>query len=152
MTLERVSHGRLFDQLRDVATAVQFSAVRAVGEAVDAGTEAARGTTLFHDQSGALRRSIVGRKNGDSGFIRAGSARVGYARNVEDGTPAHPIVARNAQTLRFVQNGRVVFRRAVFHPGTAPRPFMYEARRVAEKVFAYGLELHVGEAIKKYSR
>jgi hypothetical protein len=51
---------------------------------------------------------------------------------LEKGTRPHPIYARGGGFLRFVSNGAVVFRRMVNHPGTAPRPFMREARDLAE--------------------
>ena len=45
------------------------------------------------------------------------------------GTPAHVINPRFKKVLRFVPRGGngFVFARRVFHPGTAPDPFLYDA-------------------------
>lgn len=40
------------------------------------------------------------------------------------GSRAHPIVARRAPVLRFVQNGRVRYAKRVFHPGTKPNRYL----------------------------
>jgi hypothetical protein len=50
---------------------------------------------------------------------------VDYAEVVVQGSRAHPIVATNAQALRFYwpKKGAVVFFRRVNHPGTTPNPF-----------------------------
>jgi hypothetical protein len=52
---------------------------------------------------------------------------VEYAAYVNDGTRRHPIRAKNAKALRFRVNGRVVYAKAVMHPGTKPRPFLDRA-------------------------
>lgn len=57
------------------------------------------------------------------------STDVEYATMVHDGTRPHEIRPKNAQVLRFVMNGRVVFARVVHHPGTRARPFIERAVR-----------------------
>lgn len=57
------------------------------------------------------------------------STDVEYASFVHDGTRPHVIRPRNAQVLRFVVDGRVVFARVVHHPGTRARPFIDRAVR-----------------------
>jgi hypothetical protein len=54
---------------------------------------------------------------------------VEYAPYVNDGTGPHIIRPRNAQALRFVVDGRVVFARVVHHPGTRAQPFLDRALR-----------------------
>lgn len=57
------------------------------------------------------------------------SVGVNYAEMVHDGTRPHIIRPRNAQALRFMVGGRVVYARVVHHPGTRPRPFLDRAIR-----------------------
>lgn len=47
-----------------------------------------------------------------------------YLGYILQGTPPHIIAARNAKALRFIQDGVVIFRTLVRHPGTAPNNFM----------------------------
>lgn len=54
---------------------------------------------------------------------------VDYAGFVNDGTRPHVIRPKNAQVLRFVVGGQVVFARVVHHPGTRAQPFMDRAVR-----------------------
>lgn len=118
-------------------------ALRAVVQATAADAKA---TTLFRDQTGATRESIRGevKEPGRTGFVVAGGA----SRFLENGTPPHEIAARNAQALRFVMNGQVVFRQVVHHPGTAERPFMQQARDRGEMYAAYAFEEFVDFAIR----
>lgn len=70
------------------------------------------------------------------------TADVEYAKMVHDGTPAHwirPKPSRQGKPkvrggkkptyLRFMVNGRWVYAREVWHPGTRPRPFLDRALR-----------------------
>lgn len=45
------------------------------------------------------------------------STNSGYGKSVNDGWPPRVIKARNAKSLRFEINGRVIFRKSVMHPG-----------------------------------
>lgn len=54
---------------------------------------------------------------------------VDYAKAVHDGTRPHVIRPRNAQVLRFVVGGRVVYAKVVHHPGTRARPYLDRALR-----------------------
>ena len=47
-----------------------------------------------------------------------------YAYFVHEGTKPHIIRARQGRTLRFVQNGRVIYATKVNHPGTRPTRFL----------------------------
>lgn len=68
-----------------------------------------------------------------------------YAFSVHDGQPPRRIVARRAKNLVFYWRrvGRVVHRRSVNHPGTAPQPYLVqalltEAPKYGFKVTIYG--------------
>lgn len=54
-----------------------------------------------------------------------------YAAAVHDGSPPHTIRARRRKALRFTAGGETIFVRSVRHPGTAPRPWLFKALRVA---------------------
>jgi len=121
-----------------------------VRDAVKAGEDDARATSLYNDRTGALRRSTVGTQiSSVKGELRAGAK---HARFVENGTPPHVIEAKGGGTLSFVMNGTHVFAKRVNHPGTAERPFMAHAATVAEKTLDYGLELHVDQAISRSNK
>jgi len=113
--------------------------------AVEAAKASAKGTDKFKDRTGETRGSIHGEALGLNGFVQAGGA----ARFLEFGTPPHIIRARNASALRFVQNGRVVFRKWVRHPGTRERPFMREAQAHGEIAAEYRAEEYINYAIAR---
>jgi hypothetical protein len=124
----------------------------AMRDAVKATEASAKGTTLFHDRSGGgvtrpgegTRSSIRGEVVGyQSGFVTAGGA----ARLLDSGTRAH--VIHGNPFLAFQINGSTVVRRLVHHPGTAPRPFMRQARAVGEQVLDYAAAFYIGEAIRR---
>jgi hypothetical protein len=54
-----------------------------------------------------------------------------YAAAVHDGSGPHIIQARKKRALRFTAGGKVVFARAVRHPGAPGRPWLYQAATVA---------------------
>lgn len=96
----------------------------------------AKSSDLYQSHTYNLRKSIRPELlTGYRARVVAGGSSAPYAFFVENGTRAHPIVARRAKVLRFVQNGDTVFRRRVFHPGTKPRPFMQTARDLAVPLF-----------------
>ena len=47
----------------------------------------------------------------------------------ELGTRPHIITASNGRALKFKSHGRVVYARAVMHPGTSPNPYLETALR-----------------------
>lgn len=108
----------------------------------------AKGTKLFNDITGALRKSISSEATGLEGKVIAASK---YARFVEYGTAPHVIEAKSGM-LRFVVAGSTVFARRVNHPGTAERPFMAEAARVGQQTLDYGLEISTDQAIAVFNR
>jgi hypothetical protein len=130
--------------LRNLKAGLHQAAVLTLRAGLAAAESSAKGSTLFHDRSGATRASIhASGVIGLRGFVEARGAML----LLESGTRAHTIRARG-QTLRFVSNGVTIYRRAVRHPGTKSRPVMATARRAAEQAIWYGSELYVGHAIK----
>lgn len=89
-----------------------------------------RAKVLAPVDTGRLRASI-----GPATYSRTWTLRpqatiavgVDYAGYVHDGTRPHTIRPRQAQALRFVVGGRVVYARVVHHPGTRARPFLDRA-------------------------
>jgi len=91
----------------------------------------------FTSRTGELRSSIKTFVVGGITMGYVGSV-VAYARHaamVEYGTKPHVIAARRKKFLRFEVGGNVLFRRAVNHPGTFPRPFMRAAQLKAQPFF-----------------
>jgi hypothetical protein len=60
-------------------------------------------------------------------LIAGGGRKVRYTMFHHDGTPPHRITTRRRKSLRFIQNGHVVFRRSVWHPGTRGTFFLTRA-------------------------
>lgn len=82
--------------------------------------------------TGALRRSLQVGFDGDNTItLTWGDPNVPYAAYVEEGTPAHPIVARAGRVLSFIWHGRRVFFKSVQHPGTQPQPYAAESAAIA---------------------
>lgn len=67
--------------------------------------------------AGTIGSTLVGAGSSVSGHVGSNDR---VARYLEYGTRPHVIRPRNARALRFVSGGRVVFARAVNHPGTRP--------------------------------
>lgn len=75
--------------------------------------------------TGALRSSISHQTTGQSYGIRVRvSATDKKAMMHHEGTRAHFIHPRRAQVLRFKHNGRIVYAKQVWHPGTKPNKFL----------------------------
>lgn len=75
-----------------------------------------------------------------------------YARWVNDGTPEHLIMARNARFLRFEMDGAIHYRRAVMHPGTKPRPFLPQIRAVGTAVLHASLQRRIDDASRAFGK
>jgi hypothetical protein len=135
-------------RMTELRAAIVNGVYRAVRDAVEEGVRHAKSTKLFGDRTGATRESI-----GGTAFMEAGEFHAaGAARFLEWGTPPHLIEAHSARALKFEVAGETLFRRLVHHPGTAPRPFMTEARDHAEKVLDYGLAYYIGFAIDRFNQ
>lgn len=63
--------------------------------------------------------------------VVAGGRAARYAHYEERGTSAHYIRPRRRKALRFMQGGRVVFARRVWHPGTRGSRFLSRALPLA---------------------
>lgn len=143
------THGRLFEQLRDLGAGIHNNIAQAIHVATDATYQDAKGTTLFKDRTGLLRDSIGESADGLTGKVWRG--RKAYFGFVANGTPPHVIEARAGGTLRFVMNGQVMFRKRVNHPGTAPRPFMQHAYDRGAFVLAMVAPQFVDTAIRRFN-
>lgn len=114
-------------ELRRAIRGASMSELRIVGPQV-----VNRAKVLAPVDTGRLRAAI-----GPAQYNRTWTLRprvtipvnVEYAGMVHDGTRPHTIRPRNAQVLRFMVGGRVVYARVVHHPGTRPRPFLDRAVR-----------------------
>lgn len=80
----------------------------------------------FKNQSGDLRRSIVGRvESAERGVV---STDIPYAEYVEYGTRPHTITPKNGKYLAFKgRSGNMVFAKKINHPGSRPYPYMQPA-------------------------
>lgn len=138
MTAPVVDGSKARASLLRLKEAVRAAIGQTLRLAVDEAYESAKGTDLFKDQTGGTRRSIKKRLRGLSGMVSAAGAAV----LLERGTRAH------THTLRFLVGGEVLYRKMVKHPGTAPRPFMTEARRKGQEAVEYGAKYFIGAAIR----
>jgi hypothetical protein len=94
--------------------------VDAGSAAIDAAREAIERATTR--RTGALEDSWhAGWPDRDT---RSVSNFAPHAQWIDEGTKPHRIEARRAKVLAFQFAGGMMFRRAVNHPGTKPRPFV----------------------------
>lgn len=92
--------------------------------------EEAQRTHRFTSRSGQLERAIDVRMIGDkTAEVYIDSDLAPYGPFVHEGTKAHYIFPREKQSLRWVPSGGngFVFAKRVFHRGTQPDQFLYEA-------------------------
>jgi hypothetical protein len=76
-------------------------------------------------KTGALRSSInVVLERTVYGQMMTIGSTLNYALLHHNGSRPHIIKPKNAQMLRFTQRGRVVYSRAVLHPGTRPNRYL----------------------------
>ena len=136
---------RILVTLRDLGAGIVQASAFALRDTIKAAYDDAKGTTLWHDRTGATRQSINATYTSRTGRVTAG----GVAKLLENGTRAHQIRATRARVLRFTQNGTTVFRKRVWHPGTTARPFMRHARDYAQKVADYAADYYLRFALEK---
>jgi len=76
-------------------------------------------------RTGRLRNSIKWSANRFAGGQeRIIGAYTAYAYDHHEGTPPHVIQADQEEVLRFSSKGRTVYSKQIFHPGTAPNPYL----------------------------
>ena len=78
---------------------------------------------VVHQVTGKAARSVeaipaVAEGRIVKGSVQAGGGTAPYVKGLEDGTPAHVIMPKNAQALSFLMGGERVFFKKVNHPGT----------------------------------
>jgi hypothetical protein len=79
-------------------------------------------------RTGALAASIyIEQSTGIRGQRISIGSNLPYAAFVHEGTRPHLIAPRGGEILRFTQKGRVVYSRAVMHPGTKPNRFLTDS-------------------------
>lgn len=61
------------------------------------------------------------------------TANAKYSADIEYGTGVHEITPKTAQALHFKVDGKNVFAKRVFHPGTKPKPVMRTAASETQK-------------------
>lgn len=77
-----------------------------------------------------VRPIFKGSKANPVGIVMVDHPAASY---VLQGTPPHPILPRRpGGVLRFTVGNRLVFARAVNHPGTKPNPFLWKALLAAK--------------------
>lgn len=122
---------------------IQRGMTLAVSKAATEGAEEARSAGRYQDRTGQLRAGIKARRFrttlGSVTWEILSPAL--YSKFVEEGTRPHDIRPVNAQALRFVIGGRLVFASVVHHPGGRPYPFMSQGLLKAERVMTRELEI-----------
>jgi len=74
-----------------------------------------------------------------------------YAAAIDTGSKAHRITAVNGRALRFTTRaGVMLFRRSVWHPGTRPYKFLYNATDSAYRVLGQELKRGMGELAQRF--
>ena len=114
--------------------------------------EEAQRTHSFTSRTGQLERAIDVRMIGDkTAEVYIDSQAAPYGPFVHEGTRAHEIFPKGKQVLRWVPNGGngFVFAKRVFHRGTKPDPFLYEAldnsREAVHDIFLKAVDVSLGE-------
>jgi hypothetical protein len=88
--------------------AILFAAKRQVGKDTRA---LELSLHMLHQRIGGIQQIWIGSDN-----------RIAFLHH--EGSRPHAIEARNAQMLRFSSRGRMVYTRAVMHPGTKPNHYL----------------------------
>ena len=114
--------------------------------------EEAQRTHRFTSRTGQLERAIDVRMIGDkTAEVYIDSQAAPYGPFVHEGTRAHEIFPKGKKVLRWVPNGGngFVFAKRVFHRGTKPDQFLYEAldnsREVVHDIFSKAVNVSLGE-------
>jgi hypothetical protein len=89
----------------------------------------ARAKHRFRTNTGLLEKAVDYEVNKAEmeATVFLDEAVASYAPWVHDGTDPHWILPRAKKALRWTKNGNFVFAKKVWHPGTKPDKFLYEA-------------------------
>lgn len=114
--------------------------------------EEAQRTHRFTSRTGQLERAIDVRMIGDkTAEVYIDNNAAPYGPFVHEGTRAHEIFPKGKKVLRWVPNGGngFVFAKRVFHRGTKPDQFLYEAldnsREAVHDIFSKAVNVSLGE-------
>lgn len=114
--------------------------------------EEAQRTHRFTSRTGQLERAIDVRMIADkTAEVYIDSQAAPYGPFVHEGTRAREIFPKGKQVLRWVPNGGngFVFAKRVFHRGTKPDQFLYEAldnsREAVHDIFSKAVNVSLGE-------
>lgn len=114
--------------------------------------EEAQRTHRFTSRSGQLERAIDVRMIGDkTAEVYIDNNIAPYGPFVHEGTRAHYIFPKEKQSLRWVPSGGngFAFAKRVFHRGTQPDQFLYEAldnsREAVRDIFSKAVNVSLGE-------
>lgn len=108
------------DRMLNQPTGMVGRHMYAVGKRMQAGARAQVGK-----RTGRLALSInVSQSRSTGGQEMTVGSPLSYALLVHRGTRPHFIVGRAGGALRFTSRGRVVYSRAVVHPGTKPNKYL----------------------------
>lgn len=117
--------------------------------------EEAQRTHRFTSRSGQLERAIDVRMIGDkTAEVYIDSNLAPYGPFVHEGTRAHYIFPKEKQSLRWVPSGGngFAFAKRVFHRGTQPDQFLYEAldnsREAVRDIFSKAVNVSLGEIVR----
>lgn len=134
---------------RDVFEKRLRQAIRASAREVQ---EEAQRTHRFTSRSGQLERAIDVRMIGDkTAEVYIDNNLAPYGPFVHEGTRAHYIFPKEKQSLRWVpaRGNGFVFAKRVFHRGTQPDQFLYEAldnsREAVHDIFSKAVNVSLGE-------
>lgn len=106
----------------------------------------------FKPRTGNLQRQTKARvinRGGKTLVIRAEN-KAPYANPIESGARPHVIRARKGGSLRFRVGGRMVFAKAVNHPGNKPYRFLYRATNSAGRILQQGLASGMARIAKRF--
>jgi hypothetical protein len=142
---------RLVDAVRKAPEAVYEVLDVRVLEGAEIVQVRAQGNHRFVGKSGQLERSVTVREVGRAQAVVFLDRNVAfYGPYVHEGTRAHRIAPVKRKMLRFVsRGGSFVFRREVFHPGTKPDKFLYQAAQETQKEVHTHLQEGIWDAIKE---
>lgn len=114
--------------------------------------EEAQRTHRFTSRSGQLERAIDVRMIGDkTAEVYIDNNLAPYGPFVHEGTRAHYIFPKEKKSLRWVPAGGngFVFAKRVFHRGTQPDQFLYEAldnsRETVRGIFSQAVNVSLGD-------